>query len=245
MDKILFDEKNHRYILIGFAESNDEQGIPSNQYLIIHKNKSILIDPGGFGLFPILLSRILKYTKLQDVQKIILSHQDPDVCGGLNIWLEMTEAEAYISSLWLRFLPHYDVKKIDKIVGIPDEGMDLQIEGKFHLKLIPAHFLHSPGQVNVYDPISKILFTGDIGAGMLPCSDNKLFVEDFEEYKKCIDGFHKRYMASNEALRKWVKNVEKLDINIIAPQHGYLYKGESVKKLLEYLYDLKCGINLL
>ncbi len=245
MDKILFDEKNHKYILIGFAESKDEQGIPSNQYLIIHKKKSILIDPGGFGLFPILLSRLLKYTKLQNIQTIILSHQDPDVCGGLNIWLEMTEAEAYISRLWLRFLPHYDIKKVDKIFGIPDEGMDLQIDGKFYLKLIPAHFLHSPGQVNVYDPVSKILFTGDIGAGMLPCSENSLFVEDFERYKGCIDGFHKRYMASNEALRKWISTVEKLDIDIIAPQHGYLYKGESINKLFEYLYQLKCGIDLL
>lgn len=245
MDKILFDEKNHKYILIGFAESKDEEGIPSNQYLIIHKNKSILLDPGGFGLFPVLLSRLLKYTKLQDIQTIILSHQDPDVCGGLNIWLEMTEAKAYISGLWLRFLPHYDIKKTERIIGIPDEGTELQINGKFYLKLIPAHFLHSPGQINVYDPVSKILFTGDIGAGMLPCSENKLFVEDFDMYKGCIDGFHRRFMASNEALKKWVKTVEKLDIDIIAPQHGYLYKGESINRLFEYLYQLKCGIDLL
>ena len=245
MDKILFDGKNHKYVLIGFAESKDEQGIPSNQYLIIHKNRSILIDPGGFGLFPILLSRLLKYTKLQNIQTIILSHQDPDVCGGLNIWLEMTEAEAYIPKLWLRFLLHYDIKKADRITGVPDEGMDLHIDGKFYLKLIPAHFLHSPGQINVYDPVSKILFTGDIGGGMLPCSENNLFVEDFEGYKDCIDNFHKRYMSSNKALRKWIKTVEKLEIDIVAPQHGHLYRGESINKLFDYLYQLKCGIDLL
>jgi flavorubredoxin len=244
MDKVLFDSKSHKFILLGFAESKEELGIPSNQYLIVHNNKGIILDPGGFGLFPILLSRILKYTKLNNIKAIILSHQDPDICGGLNIWLEMTDAKAYISRLWLRFIPHYDIKKTDQIYGVPDEGMNLEIDDRLSLKIIPAHFLHSPGHINVYDPISKILFTGDIGAGLLPCSENKLFVEDFDEYIKCIDSFHKRYMASNEALRKWVKRVEKLDIEIIAPQHGYLFKGENVEKLLRYLYDLKCGVDI-
>ncbi|WP_457640649.1 oxygen-binding di-iron domain-containing protein [Persephonella sp.] len=245
MDKILFEKKNHKFILLGFAESKEEQGIPSNQYLIVHNKKGVLLDPGGFGLFPVLLSRVMKYVSLQNIQNIILSHQDPDICGGLNIWMEMTGAKVYISRLWLRFIPHYDIKDIDKIYGVPDEGMDLEITSGFKLKLIPAHFLHSPGQINVYDPVSKILFTGDIGAGLLPCSENKLFVADFDNYVKCIEAFHKRYMASNEALRKWVREVEKLDIDIIAPQHGYLFSGENVEKLLKYLYDLKCGVDIL
>lgn len=245
MDKVLYQEKDHRFILLGFAESKEEQGIPSNQYLITHGKTGILLDPGGFGLFPVLLSRVIKYTELENISHIILSHQDPDICGGLNIWLEMTPAQAYISRLWLRFLPHYDIKQIDRVIGIKDEGEDLKITEDFKIKLIPAHFLHSPGQINVYDPISKILFTGDIGAGILPCSENKLFVEDFESYIQCIEPFHKRYMASNEALRKWVKRAEKLDIHIIAPQHGYLFKGETVYKLFEYLYNLKCGVDLM
>ncbi|NPA16806.1 MAG: MBL fold metallo-hydrolase [Aquificae bacterium] len=245
MDKVLFENKTHRFILLGFGESKEELGIPSNQYLIVHDKKAAILDPGGFGLFPVLLSRVLKYTKLSRINAIILSHQDPDICGGLSIWLEMTEARAYISRLWMRFLPHYDIKQTDRIFGVPDEGMELQIGTGFRLQLIPAHFLHSPGQINVYDPVSKILFTGDIGAGILPCSENSLFVEDFDEYIPCIEGFHKRYMASNEALRKWVKRVEKLDVDIIAPQHGFLFKGEAVEKLLRYLYDLKCGVDLL
>ncbi|MBK3333344.1 MBL fold metallo-hydrolase [Persephonella atlantica] len=245
MDRILFENKNHRFVLIGFAESKEEQGIPSNQYLIIHKSNGVLLDPGGFGLFPILLSRVIKHISLKKINKIILSHQDPDICGGLNIWMEMTGADVHISRLWLRFLPHYDIKDMSRVYGIPDEGQDIEITSGYSLKIIPAHFLHSPGQVNVYDPVSKILFTGDIGAGLLPCSENKLFVEDFDSYVQCIELFHKRYMASNEALKKWVKHIEKLDINIIAPQHGFLYRGESVEKLIEYLFNLKCGVDLM
>ncbi len=57
--------------------------------------------------------------------------------------------------------------------------MDCEPSPGFKLKVVPAHFLHSEGQINVYDPISKILFTGDIGAAMLPNDKNEAFVDDF------------------------------------------------------------------
>lgn len=245
MDTLLYEEQDHRYLLIGFAESAQESFIPSNQYMICHDDLSVLLDPGGFGLFPVLVSRVLKYTSMENIKAIILSHQDPDVSGGVNIWAELTNAKIYISSLWIRFIPHYDLRNTSNIVSVPDEGMDVAFSSSFLLKILPAHYLHSPGHINVYDPISKILFTGDIGASILPCSQNELFVEDFDTFIPCIEGFHTRYMASNKAVRKWIKDIEKLDVDMIAPQHGYLYKGEAKEKFLRWLHGLKCGVDLL
>lgn len=244
MDVVLSEQGSHKFVLIGFADSKNEKSIPSNQYLITDDDAAALLDPGGFGLFPILISRVMRYTSTEHIKAIILSHQDPDVNGGLNIWAEITKARIYISELWTRFIPHYELKDCSNMVGIPDEGGELRLSPKCTLKFIPAHFLHSPGHFNVYDPISRILFTGDIGASILPCSTNKLFVEDFDSFIPCVEGFHKRYMACNKALRKWVKEIEKLDIDILAPQHGYLYAGEAREKFIAWLYDLKCGVDL-
>ncbi|KJR40724.1 metallo-beta-lactamase family protein [Candidatus Magnetoovum chiemensis] len=245
MEYMLYEDKDHKFILIGFGESQDEKRIPSNQYMITHNDNSVLLDPGGFGIFPILASRILKHTSVENIKAIILSHQDPDVSGGLHIWEEVTNAKIYISKLWTRFIPHYDLRRVDNIISIPDEGLEINIAENFTVKAIPAHFMHSPGHISVYDPISKILFTGDIGASVLPCSDNRLFVKDFQSFKPCIEGFHKRYLASNTASRKWIKEIENLDIKIIAPQHGYLYRNETIEEFLKWLYDLKCGVDLM
>ncbi|KJJ86114.1 metallo-beta-lactamase family protein [Candidatus Omnitrophus magneticus] len=245
MEVVLYDDKGHKYVLIGFADSKDENSIPSNQYLITQGKTAALLDPGGFGLFPVLISRVLKHTAIENIEAIILSHQDPDVNGGLNIWEEITKAKIYISRLWTRFLPHYELKGAANIVPVEDEGAEIHLSSNLTLKIIPAHFLHSPGHINVYDPVAKILFSGDIGASVLPCSNNQLFVEDFDAFLPCIEGFHKRYMSSNKALRMWIKAIENLDINIIAPQHGYLYKGETIDKFIKWLYDLKCGVDIL
>ncbi len=245
MDKCIYEDKEHKVVLLGFGESAREEGVPSNQYLIVHKDKGVLIDPGGFGLFPSLLSRLLKYVEVDNIEAIFLSHQDPDVSGGVNIWAEVTSANIYISKVWLRFIPHYDIKDPSKITPVEEGIREIHITEDFVLKTIPAHFLHSPGQINIYDPVSKVLFSGDIGASMLPCSKNILFVEDFEEFLPCIEKFHVRYMASNKAIRAWLKYIEELDVDIIAPQHGFLFKGEVKDKFLKWLSELKCGVDII
>ena len=74
---------------------------------------------------------------------------------------------------------------------LPDEGMWIDLNG-CELAILPAHFLHSPGNFHVYDPLSKILYTGDIGAS-LGCEYRR--VEDFDDHVAFMVGFHERYMA--------------------------------------------------
>lgn len=67
--------------------------------------------------------------------------------------------------------------------------------GKTQLFALPAHFLHSEGNFQFYDPISKILFSGDMGASLLGDADVR--VEDFDAHIPTMRGFHQRYMVSN------------------------------------------------
>ncbi len=244
-DTVLYSKKGHLFVLLNISEPGEENGIPSNQYLIINNGKGILLDPGGFGVMPQVLHHLMKYIAPEDVEGIVLSHQDPDIVGGLSSWMEMTEAKIYVSKIWLRFLPHYGIKNMQRFVGIDDQGSDLVLEDVV-LKLLPAHFLHSPGQLNVYDPLSKILFTGDIGAAEYQDADfSDIFVKDFPQHRSRIEYFHRRYMSSNRAIKYWLKIISGFDIDIIAPQHGYLYKGEAQSGLLSWLDTLECGSDLL
>jgi len=241
----LYNGEEHRFILLNESEPGEEDGIPSNQFLIMHKGKGVLLDPGGFGVMPQVLNELLQYVQPEDIEAIVLSHQDPDIVGGLTTWLRLTSARVYVSRIWQRFLPHYGITGMQRFIGIHDEGESLTLNSGLELQFVPAHFLHSPGQINVYDPISKILFSGDVGASEVPTENCEVFVEDFNAHLPHTAGFHKRYMASNRALRYWVQQVRKLDIDIIAPQHGPLYKGQAKEDFLSWLYDLPCGADLL
>jgi flavorubredoxin len=242
---VLFGSEDHKFILLNESEPGEESGVRSNQYLIQHDDSGVMLDPGGFGVMPRVLAELLRYLSPTQLKGIVLSHQDPDIVGGLATWLELTGAPVYVSEIWLRFLPHYGIKGMSRFVGVPDQGMDWQVAPGFELKLVPAHFLHSEGQINVYDPRSKILFSGDIGAAMLPTDKDYVYVDDFAGHLRYIEGFHRRYMCSNRAARIWVDRVSRLEIEMIAPQHGPIYRGKAVKEFLAWFKELQCGVDLM
>ncbi|MDD3353453.1 MBL fold metallo-hydrolase [Zoogloea sp.] len=241
----LFNTDHHKFILLNESEPGEEDGIRSNQYLVSHDEHGVLLDPGGFGVMPRVLTELLRHTGPESIKAIMLSHQDPDIVGGIATWLEMTQAPVYVSQIWLRFLPHYGLSSMERFIGVPDEGMRCDLAPGFSLDLIPAHFLHSEGQINVYDPVSRILFTGDIGAAMMPPGVEDAYVDDFEAHLPYIEGFHRRYMASNRAARLWVDAVSELDIQMIAPQHGPVYRGGAVQAFLDWFRHLECGVDLM
>ena len=242
---IVFETDNHKFILLNESEPGEEDGIRSNQYLVMHEDSGVLLDPGGFGVMPRALAELLGYVGPDGIRGIVLSHQDPDIVGGLATWLELTSASVYVSRIWMRFLPHYGIKSMQRFVGVPDSGMTYNVAPGFELQLVPAHFLHSEGQINVYDPISKILFTGDIGAAMLPLDQDYAFVDDFASHVRYIEDFHRRYMCGNRAIRAWIDTISVLDIEILAPQHGPIYRGAAVREFLDWFRDLQCGLDLM
>ncbi|RTL52271.1 MAG: MBL fold metallo-hydrolase [Rhodocyclaceae bacterium] len=241
----LYDKGNHKFILLNESEPGEEDGIRSNQYLVMHGETAAIMDPGGFGVMPRVLAELLRHTGPEKLAAIFLSHQDPDIVGGIATWLEITQAPIYVSKIWLRFLPHYGLRSMDRFVGVPDVGMTCDLAPDFSLHLVPAHFLHSEGQINVYDPVAKILFSGDIGASMMPEGSNTPFVDDFPAHLPNIEYFHQRYMCSNRAARIWVDAVSALDIDFIAPQHGAIYRGRAVQDFLAWFRELPCGIDLM
>jgi flavorubredoxin len=61
-----------------------------------------------------------------------------------------------------------------------------------------------------------------------------------------MEGFHKRYMASNKVMKAWAEMVRPLDIEIIAPQHGAFFKGkEMVRQFIDWCANLPCGVDLM
>jgi flavorubredoxin len=240
---ILFEEGNHKNILL---EDFDKGGfaVQSNQHVIIHGKHGMILDPGGHKVYSKALSETFSLLENSKLQYIFFSHQDPDIVAAMNGWLMTTDAEAYISKLWARFVPHFGLDHLmaDRLHPIPDEGMYLDLDG-IKMMILPAHFLHSVGNFHVYDPVSKILYSGDLGASL---GMEYIQVTNFEDHIQYMAGFHRRYMASNKILKAWANMVRQLDIEIIAPQHGALFKGkEMVKKFIDWCADIECGIDVI
>lgn len=240
---ILFEDTTHQNILLE-DHGGDGLAVQANQHLIVHNGAGLLLDPGGHKVYSKVHADVNELLRGKgELEHIFLSHQDPDIVAASNGWLMTTDAAAHASELWLRFIPHFGLDRLvsDRMHGIADKGRWLTM-GSSTYAFIPAHFLHSCGNFQLYDPHSKILYTGDLGASV-GCDYRE--VTDFDQHLTYMRGFHARYMAGNKAMAAWATMARQLDIDIIAPQHGALFRGpELVTRFIDWCAALQCGMDL-
>lgn len=240
INKVIYDDGNVKWIVFGRDTSKPNAVIDTNEYAIVSGDEVILLDPGGTEIFPYVLSAVSEMVDLKNLKKFLCSHQDPDIFSSLPLWMAICpEAEIYMSWVWAEFITHFGKESARNFTKVPDRGMDITLGGT-KLQIIPAHYLHSSGNLNVFCPTSGILFSGDLGSALLP-ADYPFWVEDFELHTKYMQKFHERWMPSNTAKNSWIRKVRALKPKMICPQHGAIFKGEDVNRFLDWLENLEVG----
>jgi flavorubredoxin len=230
---------NSQWLVFGRDSSKPDKIIDTNQYMLIAGKRALLMDPGGIELFAPMLAGVLRYASVEHITDLFASHQDPDIISSLGLWDQaLPEARLHSPWLWEGFIRHFGMNNIE-YVPIKDEGGTIDLSG-YQVEMIPAHYLHSSGNFHIYDPQTKILMSGDVGAA-LEDVDAPLYVDNFEDMIPKMKGFHQRWMPSNRAKQDWINRVRKLDIEIMAPQHGRIFTGENVGKFLDWFEALDVG----
>jgi flavorubredoxin len=241
--EFIYTDGGHRWATIARDPERPDYLIDTNEYLVIDGDKALLTDPGGMEIFAAVFSAISVEYNPECIAALFASHQDPDIISSLALWLDFNPAlRCYISRLWSSFIPHFGGNK-GTFTEIPDQGMVIPLN-RLALQAIPAHYLHSSGNFHLYDPKARILFTGDIGAALLPIGENSLFVDNFDRHIRYAEGFHRRWMGSNEAKLKWCERVSAMEIDMLCPQHGAIYQGRNVQRFVDWLAGLDVGLKL-
>ena len=238
--QVIYENGDHRWLAI--VRDPDRPGylIDTNEYLVSIGDEAILLDPGGSEIFPSVFSALCAEYDPRRISKIFASHQDPDIISSLSMWMEFNpDIKCYISWLWAGFVPHFGGTG-DTFIPIPDPGLDIPV-GRERLRAVPAHYLHSSGNLNLYDPKARILFSGDIGAALLPPGESGLFVENFDRHIAHAEAFHRRWMGSERAKRDWCARVADMDVDMLCPQHGAIYRGDDVHRFIDWFAQLDVG----
>ena len=106
----LFDAGGHRNVLLPDFSAGGV-AVQANQHLIIHGGEGMILDPGGHKVYSKVLGATSNELRGAKLRYLFLSHQDPDIVAASNGWLMTTDADAYISALWTRFVPHFGLDR--------------------------------------------------------------------------------------------------------------------------------------
>jgi flavorubredoxin len=236
---ILFQDDQHAVYWLGIP---DRSAFRCNTYLIADGQEAIIVDPGGHSSFEFVKKRVLQILPLEKVTALIICHQDPDVAASMTDWLEINPAIKIITSIRTNILlPHYG--KADYYFFNINENPAWVFRTGKKLRFIESPFLHFPGAFTTYDETPGFLFSGDVWASI--DLEWRLVVEDFNRHELKLNLFHIDYMACNKAARGFADRLRHLELNALLPQHGSIIPRKYIPMAMEYLRDLKCGLDLI
>lgn len=222
---------------IGFHDK--EAGLHCNPYLLIDGDEAVLFDPGSVPHFPVVLSMVCKLVSFDQITHIVVSHQDPDLCGAIPRFEELIygvggECDISAHTRASVLISHYGVRS--KFYNVDMNGWKLTLKSGRTLEFIFTPYLHFPGAYMTYDSRSKILFSGDVFGAF--SFDWNLFANEY--YLEAMKAFHENYMPGKNFVNKAMEKLEKLDIKIIAPQHGSIINKDA-PRYINALKDIECG----
>nr|MBL8412661.1 FprA family A-type flavoprotein [Dechloromonas sp.] len=244
----LFNDGKH--IVHAFYDLVDDSAagaVQCNQFLVVDNGHGALIDPGGNMTYTGLLMDMQQHFSSKNLDYILASHPDPDIIASVNKWFIASHCKVMISSLWTRFVPHFTTGKdvSDRILGIPDQGAVIPL-GDSKILALPAHFMHAEGNFQFYDPVAKILFSGDLGTSLVSHEKAAEPVTDFASHVRYMEPFHRRYIVTQKVCRYWANMVRQLDIEQIVPQHGSRFVGvQAVRDFIAWIEGQACGVDLM
>ena len=196
-------------------------GTSYNSYIIKGNNKTALIDTVDPTKTDELLDNLKKLNV--DIDYLVVNHAEQDHSGTIPDILKIYKNAIVVTNskckeLLSEFLPIPDEKF--KIVS---DGETLDLGGK-ELEFIITPWVHWPDTMVTYLHDVKILFSCDFFGSHRASSD--LFAcEDI--YMAAKRYYAEIMMPFRVIIRKNLEKLKNLEIDIIAPSHGPLYKNPA------------------
>ena len=209
-----------------------QRGSTSNAYLIIDE-KVTLIDTVKHYMADEMLERISAVIDPGKIDYIISNHVEMDHSGSLPRVKEIApNAEIFTSPSGEKGLAmHY--KKGWKLRAVKS-GEELRL-GKYTLQFVLTPMVHWPDNMVSYLKEEKILFSNDAFGQHIATSqrfDDEYFLDIMlEEAKKYYANIVLPYGTQ---VKKALEAVAPLSLDMIAPSHGIIWRGNIPKILGEY-----------
>lgn len=217
----------HRLIL--------EDGTTYNSYLL-KTEKPTIIDTVDFIYSKQYLENLKKLIDLKEIQYIVINHTEPDHSGALGSLAKQASNATIVCSE----KAVYHLKELyrlqDRNFLVVKDRDTLDIGGKTLLFRITP-FLHTEETMITYCIEDKTLFPCDIFSTHLTAKEyfvskaEKDITEAFTVYYDLIMSSHRKYV------RPMMSMIKELDIDMIAPSHGYIL-DEDIDKYIS-IYDGK------
>ncbi len=220
-----------------FHGYNTSRGTTYNAFLILDE-KITLVDTVKGGFFEEMMLRISSLVDPSKIEYFISNHSEPDHTATLpDVIREIKPEKIFASKMGVKALnAHYD---IDMEMTAVDDGGRISI-GQKHLSFIETRMLHWPDSMFSYLEEERVLFSQD-AFGMHLASSERFGGElNWDLLKRQAESYYANIITLySPHIQKLLKKIEEsgLKIDVVAPDHGPVWRGDEKFTRLLKLYQ--------
>ena len=218
----------------GYSRSPD--GSTYNAYLI-KDEKNVLLDTVASGCEGTLLCRMAQVLEPEKIDYIICNHMELDHAGALEAIIERCKPEKiFVSQTGLKSMAGYFDCKNWPVQAVKS-GDSINI-GKRTIVFQETRMLHWPDSMVSYIPEDKLLISNDIFGQNIASSARFVdeFGDDGEFSRRVKEYYYNIVLPYSPMVLKALPIVEQLDIDMIAPDHGLIHRGEKAVRSIIDMY---------
>ena len=208
--------------------SRSPEGSTYNAYLI-RDEKNVLMDTVYPGWAGNMLCRIAKIMDPEKIDYIVCNHMEPDHAGSLaEVVARVKPEKIFVSTLGYKSMQGYfDCK--DWPIEVVKSGDKLNI-GKRNIIFQETRMLHWPDSMVSYIPEEKLLISNDAFGQNIASSERFA-----DQYDRCViekavkEYYYNIVLPFSPQVLKTLDLVAglNLDIEMIAPDHGLIWRGKD------------------
>jgi flavorubredoxin len=209
-----------------------QRGTTYNAYLIIDK-KVTLVDTVKHYLYDEMLERIKEIVNPNKIDYIVSNHVEMDHSGSImKLKNESPNVKIITSTRGQKGLIRHYKKDLD--FHVVNSGDTLNI-GKRTLHFVHIPMVHWPDSMVTYIPLEKLLLSNDAFGQHI--ASNKRFDDEIEWgilREEAAKYYANIVMPYGDQVKNALEGVSGLDIDMIAPSHGFIWKSKIPEILKEY-----------
>ena len=213
------------------------EGVSYNSYIVKGKEKTAIIETVKNLFVNEFLSNIEEITPFESIDYIVLNHLEPDHTSSLLKLLEkIPNAQIYCSNKAINMLE--SLYKITDNVHSAKEGDSLDLGDK-KLVFYMDPLVHWPETMVTYEEKEGVLFSCD-AFGSFKTLETGIFDDevDIESYRdETIRYFSNIVGKYTKYVLQAIEKLSDLDIKIVAPAHGLLWRKDP-KKIIDLYVQL-------
>ena len=214
------------------------RGVSYNSYLLMDE-KTVLLDTVDKAVKGVFFENIEKVLDGRKLDYLVVHHMEPDHSEAIwEVVMRYPEVKIVCNAKIAQMMKQFFSFDVDARVVLVKEG-DTFHTGKHNLVFVSAPMVHWPEVMVSYDTTDKILFSAD-AFGTFGALNGALFADEVDFPRDYLDEARRYYTnivgKSGVQVQALLKKAATLDIQMICPLHGFVWRKDIGWYLDKYMH---------